>query len=407
MGRYRYKAVNGTGEIVEGEMDAASEAVVVHHLQGLGLLPIRADEAKSSSLRDLLSIDVVPSKRGLAQRELVTLTRDLATLLDAGIELEQGLEILQSLSEQEQVSRVVGRLLESVREGATLADALASFPETFSNLYISMVQAGEAGGSLQETFSRMATFLEQSDTAREEVKSALVYPVILSLTALASVFVLVGFVLPRFKPLFENAGRELPVPTQIVMHIGEAVESQWWLIVALALTSFVLARVVLRAPAARLRWDAGVLRLPVIGALITKIETARLTRTLGTLLTNGVPMLGALDIAQRTIGNRAFVHGLSGVTDAVKSGRRLSDEFTDTAVFPRLGSHLVRVGEESGRLENMLLKAADIYDEETRRSVRRTVAILTPVVTIVLGLLIAAIILSILLAILTINEVAF
>jgi len=407
MATFRYKAVDGAGAVVEGDVDAESEAAAVVKLQGLGLLPIRASAAGSSVFQSLFRLELRSRKKGLAERDLISLTRDLATLLDAGIELERALDIVRSLVEREAIVRIVERLLEDVREGTTLADALAEHPESFPGLYVSMVRAGEAGGSLQETFSRMADYLEQSDAAREEVKSALVYPIILSITALASVFVLVGFVLPRFKPLFESAGESLPLATTIVMVVGDAVQSYWWLILVGVIVFLLGLRSAGRIPSARLRMDGWILRLPVIGALLTKLETARLTRTLGTLLVNGVPMLSALDIAQRTNENRAFVDGLSAIPDAVKAGRRLSEELDGASVFPRLGSHLVRVGEESGQLESMLLKTADIYDEETRRSVKRAVAILTPAVTIILGLLIAGIIASILVAILSLNEIAF
>ncbi len=407
MSRFRYKAVNGAGEVQEGELDAASEGEAVRQLQSMGLLPIRAEEAKASSLKDLLSIDIGLSRRGLSRREVMLFTRELATLLDAGIELERAFDILQLLSERESVQRVMAQILEEMRGGSTLADALSRHPESFSNMYVSLVRAGETGGALDAIVARLAVFLEQSESVKEEVKSALIYPMVLLGTALLSVVVLVGFVLPSFKPLFDEAGQKLPVPTQIVMAVGDTLSAHWWLFLLGFIVVLLGVRIMLRTETGRLRWDGGILRLPVFGGLVTGIETARLSRTLGTLLGNGVAMLPALEIAGGTVNNEAYRAGLAGVGDAVKSGKRLSEELAATDVFPELGGHLVRVGEESGKLDVMLLKIADIYDQDSRRSVQRLLAILTPVMTIFLGLLVAGIISSILLAILSINEIAF
>jgi general secretion pathway protein F len=407
MPRFRYKAVNGAGEVQEGELDAASESEAVRQLQSMGLLPIRAEEAKASNLRDLLSLDIGLSRRGLSRREVMLFTRELATLLDAGIELERAFDILQLLSERESVQRVLAQILDEMRGGSTLADTLSRHPGSFSNMYVSLVRAGEAGGALDAIVARLAVFLEQSESVKEEVKSALIYPMVLLGTALLSVVVLVGFVLPSFKPLFDGAGKKLPVPTQIVMAVGEALSTHWWVFLLGFIVVLLGMRIMLRTETGRLRWDAGILRLPVFGGLVTGVETARLSRTLGTLLGSGVAMLPALEIAGGTVNNQAYRTGLAGVGDAVKSGKRLSDELAETDVFPELGGHLVRVGEESGKLDVMLLKIADIYEQDSRRSVQRLLAILTPVMTILLGALVAGIISSILLAILSINEIAF
>jgi general secretion pathway protein F len=407
MARFRYKAVNGAGEVQEGELDAASENEAVRQLQGMGLLPIRAEAAGASTLKDFLSIDIGLGGRGLRRRDVMLFTRELATLLEAGIELERAFDILQLLSERESVQRVLAQILEEMRSGSTLADALSRHPESFSTMYVSLIRAGEAGGALDTIVARLAVFLEQSESVKEEVKSALIYPMVLLGTALLSVVVLVGYVLPSFKPLFEGAGRALPLPTQIVMAVGETLSGYWYLFLLGIVVVLLGVRFMLRTDGGRLRWDAGILRLPVFGKLVTGIETARLSRTLGTLLGNGVAMLSALDIAGGTVGNVAYRAGLADVGDAVKSGKRLSDELAETDVFPELGSQLVRVGEESGKLDVMLLKIAEIYDQDSRRSVQRLLALLTPVMTIFLGLLVAGIIASILLAILSINEIAF
>lgn len=404
---FRYKAVDGNGAIVEGEMEADSERTVVTRLQGNGLMPLRARPAGTGSILDILSMDLTPARRGLSQKQLALLTRELATLLQAGLELEKALEILLSLAENKVVGRIAGAVLDDVRGGSAFAEALARHPDSFPRLYINMVRAGEAGATLDAVFERLAGYLEQTVTARAEVRSAMIYPAVLVGMAVLSVFVLIGFVLPRFKPLFEGAGAKLPLATRIVMTVGDALETHGWLLALAALAAWLALRVMLRTQAGRLRWDRGLLDTPLLGGILYRLDTARFTRTLGTLLTNGVPMLDALAIAGETIGNSAFRREMTALGPAVGAGRRLSDEVDALDGFPLLGARLLRVGEETGQLETMLLKIADIYDQEVRQAVSRALALFTPALTIVLGLLIAGIISSILLAILSINEIAF
>lgn len=404
---YRYKAVDGSGAIVEGEMEAESERAVAARLQNSGMLPLRARPAGAGSIRDVLSMELTPRRRGLSQRQLALLTRELATLLQAGVELEKALDILVSLAENDLVARIAGGVLEDVRGGTSLADALGRHGDSFPRLYVNMVRAGEAGATLDAVFDRLAGYLEQTVAARSEVRSAMIYPAVLVFMALASVFVLIGFVLPRFKPLFEGAGAKLPLMTRIVMTVGEALETYGWLLALALLVGWAMARVSLRSETGRLRWDGQLLDMPVLGGILYRLDTARFTRTLGTLLTNGVPMLDALSIAGEAIGNSAFRKKLAGLGPAIGAGRRLSDEVDALEKFPLLGARLLRVGEETGQLEAMLLKIADIYDAEVQQAVRRALALFTPALTIVLGLLIAGIISSILLAILSINEIAF
>jgi general secretion pathway protein F len=404
---YRYKAVDGNGAIVEGEMEAESERAVAAQLQDNGLLPLHAHPGGTASIREFLSKDVWPARHGLSQPQLALLTRELATLMQAGVELEEALEILLSLAENETVARIAGAVLDGVRGGSALADAMARHPDTFPRLYVNMVRAGEAGATLDAVFHRLAGYLEQSVAARSEVRSAMIYPLVLIGMAVLSVFVLVGFVLPRFKPLFDGAGAELPLATRIVMTVGEAMESYGWVLTLAVLIGCLLMRVWLRTEPGRLRWDRGLLNAPVLGSILYRLETARFTRTLGTLLTNGVPMLDALSIAIETVGNSAFRRDLTGIVASVGAGRRLSAEVDSIGGFPLLGARLIRVGEGSGELEAMLLKIADIYEHEVQQAVRRALALFTPALTLFLGILIAGIISSILLAILSINEVAF
>lgn len=406
MAKYRYKAVDQLGEALEGQLDAPNESDVIRQLQDSGLIPVSAEPVKASGLSRLLSIELLSSRHNLSRRNVTAITRELATLLGAGIGLEKALEVLSALTKKNDARRILSRILDDVRSGSTLADALANHDGTFSRLYISLVRAGEAGGALLGVFSRLSDFLEQAQKARDEIRSALIYPVILILSAVASVILLVGFVLPQFRPMFRGANEKLPAMTQIVMTVGEFIEGYWWLCVVIACAAILLARALGRSPAVREKWDAGLLRIPLLGPFLSKADTARLTRTLGTLLGNGVPMVSAFEIARHTVTNHAYNMRLAGILDGVKAGKRLSSELGSLSFFPVLGGHLIHVGEESGKLAPMLIKTAEIYDEEIRRFVHQLLAILTPVVTLILGVVIGGIIVSILLAILSINELA-
>lgn len=407
MTAYRYTAINGTGETVEGTLDGDSEDAIVAQLRASGFLPVRIAGASEGRVRTLLAMEIIPARRGLTSKEITMVTRELATLLNARLELERALEILHSLAASDRAKSLLGSVLEDVRAGGSLVDAMARHPGSFSRLYLSMVRAGEAGGDLEGVFSRLAAYLEQADALREETKSALIYPAILMATTCGAVVMLLGFVLPRFRPLFEGAGDKLPLITKAVMAAGEFFNGYWWLLVAAGLVLALIVRALVHAPGARAQWDRRVIDMPLIGDILKKVETARLTRTLGTLLVNGVPMLSALEIARETVVNHAFNADLAGVTAGVKEGKRLSEEIEKQDLFPAMAVQLLRVGDESGQLESMLIKTADIYDNEVQRSIRRFLALLTPALTIFLGILIAGIIVSILMAILSINEIAF
>ena len=290
--------------------------------------------------------------------------------------------------------------------GAALADAMAAQPEVFPDFYVSMVRAGEAGSSLETVLGRLADFLERSHAAREHIKSALIYPLIVALTCFASITVLFTIVVPRFRPVFEEAGGALPLAARNLLRVSEIFQDFWWLAIVLPVGLALLLRLQFKRPASRARWDRLVLRLPVAGALIGQVEVVRFTRTLGTLLKNGVSLMTALEIARETISNRVFHDAVTRIIDRVKIGRGLAEPFAESKVFPRLAVQLIRVGEESGHQEEMLLKIADIFEGETRRSLDRLLTLIGPAVTIVLGLIVAGVIGTILTAILSVYDLA-
>ena len=411
--RYRAAPVAAGAEPVEGRMEAPSKAAVVDRLHALGQVPIRIEELGGTrrlgglAARDFLQSSSRSSgRRRMSMRSLVLLTGQIATLLQAGLAIDESLRIAEELVEGKAEKSSLRALSDKVSGGATLADAMAAQGRVFPPFYVSMVRAGEAGASLDGTLARLAEYLDRTQAAREHVKSALIYPLIVAATCCVSIATLFLFVVPRFRPMFEQAGDALPGPARAIMAVSDALQDYWWLLFVLPLVAVLLVRWQLGDPERRFRWERRLLRIPLIGPIVTKVEVARFSRTLGTLLRNGVSLLAALTITQQTIGNRVFHDALSAVIERVKAGKGLAEPMMQAKVFPALAVHLVRVGEESGRQDEMLLKLADIFEVETRRSVDRMLALLSPALTVVLGVIVAGVIGSILSAVLSVYDLA-
>jgi len=403
---FRYRAVTDSNEVVEGEMEAPARAAVVDRLRGLGHLPLYASEIEAG-------FPVVRGRRGLftlrrvSSRDVFLITHELATLLRAGVPLERAFETLIDLGTNEVSKNLLSRILARLRSGVSLADALAEHPDIFPHYYASMVRAGEASGALDVVLGRLGEFLEKSQALRESIKTALYYPIFLLIMAGLSLIILLTFVVPEFEPLFESAGAALPLSTRILVAAGDLIRDYGWLMLIGLIGSIYLIRRYLATVDGRRRLDEFLLKTPFIGGLLTKIEVARFSRTAGTLLQNGVGLLNALGIVRDTVKNSVIASSIDTVAARLKEGRGLAEPLTATGVFPKLVVHLVRVGEETGKLDDMLSKVADIYDEEVSRTTARMLALLVPVVTIGMGVMIAAIIMSILTAIFSVNTLAF
>jgi general secretion pathway protein F len=401
---FRYKAVTPSGELLEGVLEASVQEAVVERLQAMGYVTLRADEATAAAAVGEIKQRRVRQRVGADQ--LILVTRELATLLDAGLALDRALEVLSGIAEDEVVRAMLLRIRDEVRGGATLSAALAGQSGIFSRLYLNMVRAGEAGGALAKVLLRLSEHLERADELRATVVSALIYPTILVAVSALSVMTLLIFVVPQFTQLLEESGKTLPLATQIVVNTGNFLRGYWWAILAAAAGAVYLFRRRLEDPAARLRWDAWLLRLPLAGDLIAKVEVARFARTLGTLIGNGVALLPALSIAKETLGNSLLGEALGRVAAEVKAGRGLGRPMLQEGLFPKLAVHMVMVGEETGRLEQTLLRVAEVYDREVQRALKRVLTLLEPALILGLAVVIAAIILSILLALLSVNELA-
>ena len=403
MPSFRYTAIDPAGQTVRGLMDAATEAEVVAHLQRAGNIPMRAEPARGG-WTNLLHREV--GRRGISRQEVTNLTRELSIMLGAGQDLDRSLRFLVDTAPNARVRATVEGLRKTVRDGGSLATALAGYPGSFPKLYVGLVRAGEAGGTLAATLERLAALLERERALASTVVSALIYPALLLVAAVGSIVLLLTQVLPQFIPLFEQNGTALPGPTQVLVTAGNLVSAYGvYALIALAVLGLVL-REALRRPGPRLALDRLLLRLPVVGALSKEVMAARFTRTLGTLLTNGVPLIAALGIVQDAIGNLAGVAAVERATLSAKGGAGLSRPLDESGVFPPRTTHLLRLGEETAQLGAMSLRAADIHEEKTRLGVQRLVALLVPAITVVMGAAIAGIVSALLLAMLGLNDLA-
>jgi general secretion pathway protein F len=406
MPAFRYVAVDSAGHVQRGVMDAVDQAAVIERLQRQGHVPMRAEPAGNRGFLDeLLSVEF-GRRRSLTRQEVANVTRELAIMLAAGQDLDRALRFLVETSTNERVRKIMDEVRDKVRGGTSLATALAQQPQSFNRLYIGLVRAGEAGGTLGDTLERLAQLLERERNLASTIQSAMLYPALLFLTAVASVALLLTYVLPQFVPLFEESGAQLPTATRIMIGLGDftATFGPW-----LVPLSFILAlaiRQALKDPARRLPVDRLLLRLPIIGKLSRETLAARFTRTLGTLLKNGVPLIGALTIVKDAIGNLAAVEAIDQATTSAKGGAGLSRPLSLAGIFPARTIHLLRLGEETAQLGQMALRAAEIHEEQARLSVQRLVALLVPVITIAMGIAVASIVGSLLLAMLSLNDLA-
>jgi general secretion pathway protein F len=391
---YRYKALNARGELLDGQMEAGTPGEVAVRLQEQGHLPVEtrlASEAGGESAWRMLF-----KPKPFAGERLVQFTQQLATLLGAGQPLDRALTILLDLPEDDIARRTIADIRDAVRGGSALSTALERQHGTFSRLYVNMVRAGEAGGSLHETLQRLGDYLERSRALRGRVINALIYPAILLLMVSGSVLFLLGYVVPQFAAMYASLDAELPIFTRMVLGLGLFVRDWWFVLVivpALLLWWFDRKR---RDPEFRVKFDEWLLRQKFVGQLVARLETARLARTLGTLLRNGVPLLTALGIGRNVLGNLVLQADVEAAANEVKSGIGLSSALGRSKRFPKLALQMIQVGEESGALDTMLLKTADTFESETGMALDRMLAALVPVVTMLLAGVVMVVILAVL-----------
>ncbi len=400
---YRYKALNSRGETLDGTMDASSEADVALRLQEQGHLPVETRLA--SEARGVDDWKALFKPKPFSGQRLVQFTQQLATLLNAGQPLDRALTILLDLPEEPEAKRTITEVRDAVRGGSPLSAALERQHGTFSRLYINMVRAGEAGGSLEDTLQRLADYLERARALQGRVVNALIYPAILIVMVGASLLFLLGYVVPQFAAMYESLDAELPVFTKIVLGAGEFVRDWWILLLIVPVLVAYAFWLKLQDARFRARFDGWLLQRRFIGQLVARIETARLARTLGTLLRNGVPLIGALAIGRNVLGNLALSADVDTAATEVKNGVALSTALGRGKRFPRLAIQMIQVGEESGAMDTMLLKTADTFEQQTGQSLDRLLAALVPAITMLLALIVMVVILAVLVPIYDLTSV--
>lgn len=401
---FQYKAATNDGNVVDGLLLAQDRDHVVRQLRALGQIPIRIDEARKSAAAGTAPRRKSIGRRRIRSQDVADMTRELATLLRAGMPLDRALGTLVALSGDEPLADVLVDIRTRVKQGATMADAVEEHRDVFGRFYVNLLRAGESGGALEVVLERLAEHLDRNIEIGDALKSALVYPAVLIVVALLSIFVLLGYVVPQFTEMFEGVGQALPMSTRITIAVGEFLQSWGWMLAVMAVLAVLLLRKQLEEPGKAYRWHSRMLNAPLIGQVVLKIEVARFARTLATLLKNGIPLLKALGIVRDTMGNRVLADGLDRVASGLREGQSLAEPLSKSTRFPAFAVQMIKVGEESGNLPEILLQVASTYDRDTQVTIKRSLALLEPLLILVLGAIIAAVIISILVAILGINE---
>jgi len=399
---FHYRAVASDGKVRTGTLTAETERMVATELRRQGLIPVFVGTGQAKKKGIEFSLPALDRGK---RRDVLFFTGELSTLLNAGIPLDRALAITAELNERASFRALVTDVLRVLKGGKSLADSLATHPSHFSELYINMVRAGEASGSLGQIFERLAEFEKTRDDLRGYIISAMVYPVLLSLVGVASIFILMDVVVPKFAQIFSDPRMVIPTPMLIMLEVSKVIQD-WWIPAAVVLSVTVAGLIgYVRTDAGRLWWDTLRLKIPLLGDALRKAETSRFARAMSTLVASSVPLVAALGIAKGILNNRKISGTLDGISQGVKRGEGLAQPLVRSGAFPALAGHLLAVGEETGHLDTMFDRMAAIYDNETRTSIRRFTSLFEPLIILIMGIVIGSLILSLLLAITSINDV--
>lgn len=399
---YHFKAIAGDGKVRLGILHGDNDKAVARELRAQGLTPVYVGlqrQKKSFELR-------LPVLGRGKRRDVLFFTQELSTLLNSGVPVDRALTISSELTEHKEFRAVVLDVLRVLKGGKSLADALATHPDHFSNLYVNMVRAGEASGSLAAIFERLSEFERTRDDLRGYIISSMIYPGLLAMVGLGSILVLMYFVVPRFAAVFEESRMAMPLPTKIMLEVSRWLQNYGWMVAAAAAGAAAALRLYIRTTLGRLWWDTLRLRVPLLGDALRKAETARFARAMATLVANSVPLVQSLGIAGAILNNRRIAGSLDQVAQGVKRGEGIAAPLRRTLQFPPLAAHLLSVGEETGKLDMMFARMADIYENDTRAAIKRFTSVFEPLIILVMGVIVGILILSMLLAITSINEVA-
>ena len=398
---FHFRAVNAEGKSRSGTLTGENDKEVARELRKQGLTPVYVGLEQNKSFEFEL-----PDFGGGRKKEVLFFTTELTTLLNSGIPVDRALQISTELTEKPAFRMVILYVLRVLKGGRSLADSLATHPKYFSDLYVNMVRAGEASGSLGVIFERLSEFEKTRDELRGYIISSMVYPALLSLVGAGSVFVLMNFVVPRFAQVFEQGNIPMPVPTRIMIEVSRFTQAYAPIGIGLLAVGLIAFQAYIRTPDGRLWWDGFRLKIPLLGDALRKAETARFARAMGTLIANSVPLVQSISISGAIMNNKRISNSLNSVAQGVKRGEGIAAPLKRTGEFPPLAAHLLSVGEETGKLDQMFLRMADVYEADTRAAIRRFTSLFEPLIILFMGLIIGALVISLLLAISSINDVA-
>lgn len=401
---FTYKAAGKGGKVVTGQMEKADRRMVIASLQESELMPIRIEEEKLE--RGVAEYVTFRFSR-VKTKDIIFFTQQLSMLLNSGVQLDRSLTILQEMIDKKKLRDVITNIQNNIHGGDSFADALSKHPKIFSKLYINMVRAGETSGALDRVIKRLAEFIDNAQKLKDEVVTALYYPVFILFVAVGSVALLLMFVVPRFASMFDEVGVALPLSTQILLSFSYFLGSYWWALF-LGITGLALLfNYFVRTEEGRYLWDGWKLKIPLLGSLIQKIEVSRFSRTLGTLISSGVPILHGIMIVKEIIGNQVISRSLLKIHGGLKEGEGISGPLKESGHFPPLATHMIAIGEETGQLDVMLGRVAENFDEEVKVTVKRLIGLLEPALILLMALVVGFIVISMLLAIFSINEMPF
>lgn len=385
---YKYKAVSESGQVLEGVYEARTEDDVIAMIRNNSYLPISIEESDTREK----SLNIFTNR--VKKKDLAVFCRQFYTMLNAGISIVKCLDILEKQVENKMLKKATGRVYEDVQKGFTLSEAMKKNVEVFPPLLINMVEAGEVSGNLDVIMERMSIHYEKENKIENKVKSALVYPVVLSIVAIGVVIFLLTFVMPTFIGMFESSGVALPAPTRLLLNISYGLQNYWYIFIPIVIALIVLVRLYSQTEAGSLLFDSITIKIPGIKKTNIKIITSRFTRTLATLMASGIPLLEALDVVGKVVGNKVVVQGIRKAKEDVRKGVPLSRTIKEMNVFPPMVDSMLKVGEESGSLDEILTKTADFYDEEVEVSLQKMTTMLEPIMTVFMAIIIGFIVIS-------------
>jgi general secretion pathway protein F len=401
MTNFFFRAIAPDGKVRTGSLTAETDKLVARELRRQGLTPVYVGIEQKKNL-----VLKIPGTGGGKRRDVLFFTQELSTLLTSGVPVDRALSITSELTERKAFRLIVSDILRVLKGGKSLADSLATHPDYFTELYVNMVRAGEASGSLATVFERLSEFEKSRDELRNYIISSMIYPALLACVGLGSILVLMNFVVPRFASVFADSHMKIPLPTQMMLETSKIVQTWWWVVAVAIAVLFGAFKSYTATREGRMAWDKARLRFPLLGDAMLKAETSRMARAMSTLVANSVPLVQSLGISAGILNNKYIARALAEVAQGVKRGEGLAGPMRKAAVFPPLAAHLLTVGEETGKLDQMFARMADIYENETRSAIRRFTSLFEPLVILVMGLVVGALVLSMLLAITGINDVA-